>query len=387
MKKNRIMALSMAAMMAMTCLAACSSSSSTEASAPAADSSSSSTEATADAASTSYYIGKVPITLSHSVHGNDAKWAAVYAEEEYGATYEVIDPESDLAKENQAIEDFIAKGVDGLIVHPVVESGVNESIQAALDAGIAVITYYMDATEVEVPFVSVDEAGVAKEMGTDMAKQWVELYPDQPIAVGFVDFLSVAVTKDSRSGPFLEGVKTVEPNLTGTAMELNSAGEELTGATFWLAGEGDLTTSQAIGQDVLTKYPEVNIIYGTNTANALGCLSAYEAVGRGQAEDGVPLTEIFAGTDGDASELLKLADPNSSLKYTLGMQPQTFAYAQIDTMISVLNGEIARDDGTQINVSDVYLNYYKDSVQDMEDWFNVQYLPDTPLDIAAELAK
>ncbi|WP_317854352.1 sugar ABC transporter substrate-binding protein [Chakrabartyella piscis] len=384
MKKNRILALSMAALMTMSCLAACSSSSSSTAS-----TSDSSAEASTEAAAegTSYYIGKVPITLSHSVHGNDAKWAAVYAAEEYGATYEVIDPESDLAKENQAIEDFIAKGVDGLIVHPVVESGVNESIQAALDAGIAVITYYMDATEVEVPFVAVDEAGVAKEMGTDMAKQWKELYPDEPIAVGFVDFLSVAITKDSRSGPFLEGVKTVEPNLTGTAMELNSAGEELTGATFWLAGEGDLTTSQAIGQDVLTKYPEVNLIYGTNTANALGCLSAYEAVGRGQAEDGVPLTEIFAGTDGDASELLKLADPNSSLKYTLGMQPQTFAYAQIDTIISVLNGDIARDDGTQIDVSDVYLNYYKDSVQDMEDWFNVQYLPETPLDIAAELAK
>lgn len=389
MKKNKMVALAMAAMLCSTGFVACSKKEEAAVTPPKETTESKEAPKEEETAKVDkeYYIGKVPITLSHNVHGNDAKWAEKYAKEEYGAKYEVIDPQSDLAKENKAIEDFIAKGVDGLIVHPVVESGVNESIQEAKDAGVKVITYFMDATEVEVPFVAVDEASVAKQMGTDMAKQWKELYPDKPIQVGFVDFLSVSITKDNRSGPFLEGVKSVEPALTGTAKETNSKGEELTGATFWLAGEGDLTKAQAIGQDVLTKYPDVNIIYGTNTANALGCLSAYEGVGRGKAEEGVPLTEIFAGTDGDAAELLKLCDPTSSLKYTLGMQPQTFAYAQIDTMMKVLNGEISGDDGVQIDVPDIYLNYYKDSLATIQDWYNVQYMPDTKLDIAAEIAK
>ena len=236
------------------------------------------------------------------MHGNDAKWAEKYAKEKYGAKYEVIDPAGDLQKEIKAVEDFIAKGVDGIILHPVQESGVNEIVKEARAAGIPVLSYFMAPTEEKIPMVRVEESIVANQMGKDMAKKWKELYPDKPIKVGFIDFLSVAYCIDQRSGPFLKGVKEVDPTVTGLVTNIkNSKGETLEGATFWLGAEGDLSKSQAIGQDVLQKYPEVNLIYGTNTPNALGALSAYEAAGRGKAKDGVPLTEIFAGTDGDAA--------------------------------------------------------------------------------------
>jgi ribose transport system substrate-binding protein len=338
------------------------------------------------AAAKEVYIGKVPITLSHAVHGNDAKWAEKYAKEKYGAKYEVIDPAGDLQKEIKAVEDFIAKGVDGIILHPVQESGVNEIVKEARDAGVYMISYFMAPTEAKIPMVRVEESIVANQMGKDMAKQWKELYPDKPIKVGFIDFLSVAYCFDQRSGPFLKGVKEVDPSVTGNVTNIkNSKGETLEGATFWLGAEGDLSKSQAIGQDVLQKYPEVNLIYGTNTPNALGALSAYEAAGRGKAKDGVPLTEIFAGTDGDAPELIKLADPTSSLKYTLGMQPQTFAYAQVDLMMDVINGKVKPDEYSEVMSQDVYFNYYKDTMQQMQDWFNTQYFGS--IDLAAELAK
>jgi len=333
-----------------------------------------------------YYIGKLPITLSHSVHGNDAKWAEKYALEKYGAKYEVIDPAQDLQKEIAGVETFISKGVDGIILHPVTEAGVNEVIKEARDAGVFVITYFILPTEAKVPHLQALEGGVAAEMGRDMAKQWVSLYPDKPVKVGFIDFLSITYCMDHRSGPFLTAVKEVVPDLQGNVTGIfNTKGEELLGATYWLAGEGDLTKAQAAAQDGLTKYPEVNIIYATNTPNVLGAISAYEAVGRGKAVDGVPLTEIFAGTDGDAPELVKLADPTSSLKYTLGMQPQTFGYAQVDLMMDVILGKVAPDEFSLKIVEDKYFNYYKDSVKDLQDWFNTQYFGS--LDIAAELAK
>jgi ribose transport system substrate-binding protein len=334
------------------------------------------------------YMGKVPITLSHAVHGNDAKWAEKYAKEKYGAKYEVIDPAGDLQKEIKAVEDFIAKGVDGIILHPVQESGVNEVVKEARDAGVYVIAYFMAPTEAKIPMVKVDESAVAKQMGMDMAKQWKELYPDKPIKVGFIDFLSVNYCIDQRSGPFLKGVLEVDPTVAkgGLVDKIkNSAGETLLGATFWLGAEGDLSKSQAIGQDMLQAHPEVNIIYGTNTPNALGALSAYEAAGRGKAVDGVPLTEIFAGTDGDSPELIKLVDPTSSLKYTLGMQPQIFAYAQVDLMMDVINGKVAPDEYSEVVAKDVYFNYYKNTMQEMQDWFNTQYYGN--IDLAAELKK
>jgi ribose transport system substrate-binding protein len=333
-----------------------------------------------------YYIGKIPITLSHAVHGNDAKWAEQYAKEKYGAKYEVLDPAQDLQKEIAHVETFIAKGVDGIILHPVTEAGVNEVVKEARDAGVFVVSYFMQPTEAKIPHLQVVEAGVAQQMGHDMAAQWVKLYPDKPVKVAFIDFLSVAYCIDNRSGPFLAGVKEVVPDLKGEVTGIfNSKKEEQLGATYWLAGEGDLTKAQAAAQDGLTAHPDVNIIYATNTPNVLGAISAYEAVGRGKAQDGVPLTEIFAGTDGDAPELVKLADPTSSLKYTLGMQPQTFGYAQVDLMMDTILGKVKPDEVSVRKVEDVYFNYYKDSAESMQDWFNTQYFG--KLDIKAELAK
>ena len=385
----RIFATMLAMIMVVALVAACAPAAAPATAAPAA-----AAATTAPAAKTygtekldkEYYIGKLPITLSHAVHGNDSKFALIYAKDKYGAKYEVIDPAQDLQKEIAGMETFIAKGVNGIILHPVTEAGMNESIKEARKAGVFVITYFIRPTIAQVPHVQAFEGEIAAQMGVDMAKQWVKLYPDKPVKVGFIDFLSVTYCMDFRSGPFLTAVKTVVPDLKGLVTGIkNTAGEELLGATYWLAGEGDLTKAQAAAQDGLTKHPEVNVIYATNTPNVLGAISAYEAVGRGKAVDGVPLTEIFAGTDGDAPELVKLADPTSSLKYTMGMQPATFAKAEVDTIMATILGKIKPDEYSLVKVFDLYLNYYTHTAKQLQDWFNVQYFG--TLDIAAELAK
>jgi ABC-type sugar transport system substrate-binding protein len=387
----RIFATMLAMIMVVALIAACAPAAAPVASEPDAAAAAAATTAPAktygtEKLSEEYYIGKLPITLSHAVHGNDSKFAVIYAKDKYGAKYEVIDPAQDLQKEIAGMETFIAKGVDGIILHPVTEAGVNEIIKEARAAGVYVVTYFMRPTIAQVPHVQAFEGEIAGQMGVDMAKQWMKLYPDKPVKVGFIDFLSVAYCFDFRSGPFLTAVKTVVPDLKGEVTGIkNSAGEELLGATYWLAGEGDLTKAQAAAQDGLTKHPEVNIIYATNTPNVLGAISAYEAVGRGKAVDGVPLTEIFAGTDGDAPELVKMADPTSSLKYTMGMQPATFATAEVDTIINVILGKIKPDEYSLVKVYDLYMNYYTHTAKQLQDWFNTQYFG--TLDIAAELAK
>lgn len=390
-KTTKLVALMMALLVAATMFAACSGSQAPASDAPASDAPASDAPASDAPAAEGAYIGKVPITLKHDVHGNDAKWAKIYAEEQYGATYEVIDPDQDLSKSIAAVETFISKGVDGIILHPVTEDGVGEIIKEARDAGVYMMTYNVGNTAKLVPELLIDEAEVAKQMGADMAKKWIELYPDIPVKVGLVSWTDIAFCFDNRSGPFINGVKTVVDYLPtaadGAAVFQNSAGEELVGATYWEHAGGVLEKAQQVTADAITKYPDVNIIYGDNVSNGLGALSAYEAAGRGKAEDGKPLTEIIASTDASAGELIKLADPTCSLKYALGMQPQTFAYAQIDMMMSIINGELDADTYVTEYTPDCYFNYYKDSLEDMQDWFNTQYMPETPLDLAAEIAK
>ena len=337
-------------------------------------------------------IAKIPNTLKHDVHGNDAKWAKIYAAEQYNYDYQTIDPDQDLAKSVAAVETFISQGVSGIILHPITEDGENDVIEEAREADIPIMTYCVGTTGKVVPALLIDEAVVAKEMGTDMAKKWMELYPDKPVRLGFVSWTNISFCFDNRTGPFLTGVKTVVSDLptkeqSGDLVFQNSKGEELFGATYWGHGGGNLEVAQQIAAAGLQAHPEVNIIYGDNMQNGLGVLAAYEAAGRGLAKDGVPLTEIIASTDASSAELIKLADPTTSLKYALGMQPQSFAYAEIDMMVKMINGEIDPNVYVEMFTPDCYFNYYKDSIKVLQDWFNTQYMPATPLDLAAEIAK
>lgn len=383
-KMKTAVALALVTALALTALAACGNGGQTNQPSQSGSGSPGTSATSSDPGQTKKgaYIGKVPITLKHDVHGNDAKWAEIYAKEQYGATYEVIDPDNDLAAEIAAVETFIGKGVDGIILHPVDENGVNGIIQEARDAGVNIMTYNVKASDCKVPFLGIDEAEVAAQMGADMAKQWIELYPDKEVKVGLISWTNIAFCFDNRTGPFLKGVKTVVDYLPTDSWGFkNSAGEDLTGATYWVHAGGDLELAQTVTADSITKYPDVNIVYGDNVSNGLGALSAYEAAGRGKAVDGVPVTEIIASTDASDGELNKLADPTSSLKYCLGMQPQTFAYAQVDMMMEIINGQLDNDTYVERTTPDVYFNYYKDSLQDLQDWYNTQYLPSSPLDL------
>ena len=328
-------------------------------------------------------IGKVPITLSHNVHGNDAKWAEIYAKDKYKADYICIDPEQDEAKEIAACETLIAKGVDGIILHPITETCCNEIITEIRDADIPVITYNVDDSSHQVPFLAIDEAGVAEQMGIDMTKQWTELYPDDPVAIGLLSWTNITFCFDNRTGPFLKGARSVVDYLPDDIVYQNSAGEDCWGATYWEHAGGDYEKAVSLTADAIVKHPEVNIVYGDNEQNGTGALAAYEAAGRGKAVDGVPETEIIASTDGSRGELVKIADPTSSLKYCLGMQPQSFAYDEIDMIMRVIAGDIDPDEYVVEYTPDVYINYYEMSLEEIQDWFNTQYLPDEELDLVS----
>ena len=315
-------------------------------------------------------LAKIPITLAASVHQADIKWEQQYAMEKYGAEVIYIDGKGDATVTNTALEDLIARKVDGIIINPTDPAAINAGVREARKAGIPVITYYMTPTEEKIPWVKVNEVVNAKKMGVDAATKWKELYPNVPIKVGFVDFLTNPYIMSMRSIPFWEGVLEVDPKAE---------------KVISLDGAGDLQKALVAGQDLLQSHPEVNIIYGTNAQNALGALSAFEAAGRGKAVNGIPQTEIFCGTDASEDEILKLINPNSAFKYTLAMMPHENAIVQIDTLMKTINGELDPDKQTVIDVFDKNIDYYSMTLKDIQDWMNSEYF--TNVDLQAELDK
>ena len=65
------------------------------------------------------------------------------------------------------------------------------------------------------------------------------------------------------------------------------------------------------------------------------------------------------------------------------MQPQSFAYDEIDMIMRVIAGDIDPDEYVVEYTPDVYINYYEMSLEEIQDWFNTQYLPDEELDLVS----
>jgi len=314
-------------------------------------------------------LSKVPLSLNVGVHQADAQWEEIFSNE-LGAEYIVIDGKADAVATNNAMDNLIAQGVDGIIVNPVDTAAIVESVKAAREQGIAIVTYYRTPDGMKLPWVRVNEAENAYQMGVDVATKWKEFYPDKPIKIAIIEFLTSPITIEMRSAPFKEGVLSVDPD-ADIVVELD--------------GDGNREKSMQLGEDILQSHPEVNIIYGTSADQSLGCLAAFEAAGRGKAIDGKPQTEFFCGTDASQDELLKLVNPSSSLKFTMGMTPKENAKAQIDTLIKVIKGEIPADEETVIDVNDKNFNYFTDSVEDIQTWSNDEYNSDW--DLVGEVEK
>jgi ribose transport system substrate-binding protein len=315
-------------------------------------------------------IGKVPITLEAQFHQALVKIETDYAMKKYGATLKVIDGQfkSDVAL--NAVYNFISQKVDGIILHTMDAAVLDQAIKAAHDKGIPISTFYNEPATKANPHVQINEIVTSRQMGVLAAKKWKEFYPGKAIKIGLIDYLNVEHAMQQRSNPFIEGVKSVD----ATAEVVSR-----------LDGGGSSEKALAAAQDMLQAHPEVNIVYGTNADHALAALAAFENAGRGKAVNGKPLTEIFVGTDATEAELLKLFNPTSSFKITQGLQPKANAEAEVDTMMKMVNKQLAWDKWVEIPTLDILFSYWGNKVEDGTAFLKDQYFMD--VDLAKELAK
>lgn len=315
-------------------------------------------------------IGKVPITLAAEFHQSLVKHEIAYAKEKYGASVKVIDGEFKTDVAVSAVDDFIAQGVDGILLHTMGGAVLDEAIKSAHDSGIPISTFYNEPDTKTAPHVQINEAETSFQMGVIAAKKWKEFYPDKPIKIGLIAYLNIPHAVKMRSEPFTKGVMSVDSNAVVASK---------------LDGGGTAEQSLAAAQDMLQAHPEVNIVYGSNSDMVLAALSAFESAGRGKAVDGKPVSEIFVGTDATAAELLKLFDPNSSFKITQGLQPKINAEAEIDTMMQMINGEIPMDEWKEVPTLNKLFSYWDNTVEEGTKFLQDQYFLD--VDLVEELGK
>jgi len=269
-------------------------------------------------------IGEVFWGLHDSYQQAHQKAAADYCRQ---LGYEFIPMDGQMKPEVQAaaMEDLIARKVDGIICQAYDQATMEVAIESAQKAGIPVVSFVNVASgKVKYPTMMIEERAGSTAMGELVAQKMRGYYPGIKFVIATISDPSVDWAHDQRTKAFISGVQKVAPDAE------------------WVfnGGKSNREVAYATAEDILQRHPNVNIMFGYDAENVLGGLAAFEAAGRGKAVDKKPLAEVHAGVDGSVPEIIKVANPSSSFKATLALQPAANARKCVDMLVKIWNKQL-----------------------------------------------
>lgn len=234
---------------------------------------------------------------------------------ELGIEIEVIDANLDIARQVDAAEDFMAQGIDVLIITPVNEEGVVPILRRARAAGVPVVlegnpVVGMDTLVAICDYDTGYHAGVA-------AGEWARDNLDGPARVMNVGLPLLSATV-LRSKGFMEGMQTIVPD----AVMIHD-----------LDGGGNPDRSQEVSAAALAADNDVNVIYGINDSSALGGLQAWRAAGLDESN------LLVVGTGGEGLAFLNEMEKDGPLQLEAAMFPEKVGFTAVDAAVAMFNGE------------------------------------------------
>ena len=363
MRKKLFILLSML-MLTSFILGACSSTA-TQAPAPTQPAAEAPTEPAAEETIDVKKIAFFVSDLSNVFHQAQFAEAKQYAKDKYGVEVVVFDGKSDGAVMTQNVDQVAAQGMDAATMQIWDAEAAKPGVLDALAKGIVMTSFFSPLADTGIPVARSDEAGVSYAMGAEMATQWKAAHPDKPIVMVQLGWPNHTEVKSGRTDPFVEGVLSVDP----TATDLGCLD----------ASKGPDAAKQII-LDLVTQHPEVNLIYSEASNLTVGTMAGLTQAGRGVMDNGVPLTEIVASVDFDEVEYKQVYDPNSSLKFSMGLPPVETARGRIDLIMDIASGKVAP---TSQPAEEYFYKAYNISFWtmpqvDAAEWLNTQFGTNIP---------
>ncbi len=257
-------------------------------------------------------IGYVVNYATHEWYQNVIKGMKDHAAE-LGITVEVKDANLDVAKQVSAAEDFIAQGVDVLILTPVNEEGVVPLLRRAKAAGMPVV---LEGNPVKgmTTMVAICDYDTGYDAGVAAGKYAKENLGGvaKVMNVG-LPLLSATVL---RSMGFMDGIKTEIPDAV---------------LVHDLDGGGNPDRALEVSTAALAQNDDINIIYGINDSSSLGGLQAWKAAGKSQ--DGL----LVVGTGGEGLAFINAMENEPSYRIEAAMFPEKEGYTTIEAAVALYN--------------------------------------------------
>jgi ribose transport system substrate-binding protein len=220
------------------------------------------------------------------------------------------DAQNNAATQQSQVREFIAQGVDLIIISPKESHPLTAPVKEAMDAKIPVIVLDRRVEGDDyTAFIGGDNITIGKEAG----KYMVKLLAGKGDVVELRGLMTSTPAQERHDG-FMAGIK---------------------GSQIKIIANPDCQWLEAKAQDemksILTRYPKIDAVYGMNDPSAHGAYTAAKQEGKGREK-----TIKFIGIDGL---------PNEGVRYVKeGILAATFLYATggqeaIEMAPKILKGE------------------------------------------------
>jgi len=245
----------------------------------------------------------------------------------YGFELKVYDGRFDAGTVQKIVDDVISDAPDAVAFAPLDSAAAVGQVRRIQEAGIKVVTYNVQPTEVVAPRVFANDYDGPLIVGCNAATYFKERFGDKPAVIGVVDYPILPQVQDRKNG-FLKGFLSIIPT-----------------ATIAQAVDGGATIDKAnpAAGDMLQAHPDINVIFGINNDSSLGALAALRAAGGYSPDFGV-----VASVDGSAPIMAELGNPDSPLKAESGYPPYDFSIATLNLLAATVEGKA--DANTQVVV-------------------------------------
>ena len=182
---------------------------------------------------------------------------------ELGANLVVFNANNDPAAQNDAIETYVAQGIDGLIVVAIDVNGIMPAVEAAAEAGIPVVA--VDAILPEGPQIAqvgVDNAEAGRMIGEHFLAHMQDAMGGEA-KLGIVGALNSFIQNVRQEG--FESVVAGAPGVTMAGV---------------VDGRNVQDTAMTAAENLMTANPDLAAIYATGEPALLGAVAAVESQGR-----------------------------------------------------------------------------------------------------------
>jgi len=259
-------------------------------------------------------IGYIVNYATHEWYQNVIKGMQDRADE-LGIELEVRDANLDVARQVAAAEDFMAQGVDVLIITPVNEDGVVQLLRRAGEEGMPVV---LEGNPVRgmTTMVAICDYDTGYHAGVAAGNHAAEHLGGEARVMNVgLPLLSATVL---RSMGFMDGLQTVIPDAE---------------MVHDLDGGGNPDRSLEVSAAALAQNADINIIYGINDSSAQGGLQAWKASGREQDD------LLVVGTGGEGLAFIAAMQTEPAWQIEAAMFPEKVGFTTLDAAVALYNGE------------------------------------------------